>query len=224
MIFPSALALAATSMIVLERARRPLGVFCCLAATAVAGYGFLAAYTLPHTIEKFKPIRPLARIIASEHRPGDRIGLFRDVGQGFVFYAGQPVSWLRSPAEVASFLAGPGRWFLVVYEQDYRWIRRAHRGRLHVLGEVRSCCVPWRSASELGFEESPSGTVETSSLLGSIEPVDVLRAIEASGVVREWKRKRKPGHPGRPTSAMEDPKLWGSRRSATVYGTSTSAA
>jgi 4-amino-4-deoxy-L-arabinose transferase-like glycosyltransferase len=134
MLLPLALGAGAVLMAVFAAARRPLGVFAALTASMAAGYLVLAVHSVPRDLERYKPVRPLARVIASQYREGDAIGLFRDVGQGFVFYTEQEVIWLHEVPQVAAFLAADGRRFVVLHSHDYAAVRDAYPD-LHRLAE-----------------------------------------------------------------------------------------
>jgi hypothetical protein len=120
--------------------RKPLAVFAALATSTAAAYLVLAVWIVPRDLERYKPIPPLARSIVTQHREGDRIGLLRDVGQGFVYYCRRNVTWLHSVEEAAAFLAAGGRAFLVVHSRDLDEVRRA-AAEAHVL-ESRPLFLP----------------------------------------------------------------------------------
>ncbi len=134
-VLPAALAAGAILVCIFQWRGLPIAAVGAVAGMAATGYMVVAVSTIPDYLERFKAIRPLSEVIASQHRPGDRIGVYRDVGQGFVFYTGQTVEWLYSPAEVRNFLAKKGRAFCVMRERDLWWIRRAYRRKLHLLGK-----------------------------------------------------------------------------------------
>jgi 4-amino-4-deoxy-L-arabinose transferase-like glycosyltransferase len=127
------LAAGALLMVAYQLKGRPLRVCAALAGSSAACYMLLAVHTVPHDLERFKPVRPLARRIASEWREGDAIGLWRDVGQGFVYYTGKQVRWLHDVEQVAAFLDQDGRRFVVLHSRDREQLWRRYRGELHLL-------------------------------------------------------------------------------------------
>lgn len=135
---------------VLFRARRYTVAFLALPATMAVFVGVLYTVTVP-VVETQKPIRPLARRLAQDLRPQDRI-----VGYGvgplasLVYYTDHAVAWVEDPPSLRRSLCVPGRVFVVTTRDridaartllrsasgadDASWRRAAASSRLEVLG------------------------------------------------------------------------------------------
>jgi 4-amino-4-deoxy-L-arabinose transferase-like glycosyltransferase len=88
--------------------------------------GLLAAYAVVITIglpafEQMKPVRKLARIVATTARPEDHVAMFRlNRWKGsWRFYVGRHSEALETTAEMRSFFAKPGRHYCAMMRGDY---------------------------------------------------------------------------------------------------------
>ena len=83
-----------------------------------SSYGLTAACIVPR-VEGLHPLATLARSLEPRLRPGDRVGYLGGYNApGLVFYSGHAVDVLRSPRDVAVYLAAPGRAFCVLSTRD----------------------------------------------------------------------------------------------------------
>ena len=152
LVLPAGLLVAGVVVILLLAARhRPIAVFVALCVTMAATWTALLTWVLP-LAEAQKPIKPLALILRSGLRPGDRIVAYRmGTAASLVYYTGRHVEYAETPESLRRNLCVPGRVFLVATRWELEtlpWrlppLRPAaeHAGTLLLLKPGSTPCAP----------------------------------------------------------------------------------
>jgi hypothetical protein len=98
-------------------------------------YAVVVVIGLP-SFERVKPIKGLARNVASIAGPDDRIGMYRlnRWSSSWRFYVARRTEAMDTPEQLRQFLATPGRHYLALQQSDFETLT-AQGMRLRIIYE-----------------------------------------------------------------------------------------
>lgn len=138
---PVLLLLAPVAVLFVARQRGTLAAAVAMSLGMAASYAVTAGQVLPR-VDGLHPLASLARSLAPTLEPDDRVGYLGGYNApGLVFYSRHTVDVLRSPAEVAAYLAAPGRAFCVLSRRDADAAMALAPGAIRPIGSARKLVV-----------------------------------------------------------------------------------